>query len=183
MNLARALSHVGAVIDPDEDMLVLFLTSHGDRAELSVNFWPMGLNDMTPGMLKQYLDDAGIKWRVIMVSACYSGSFMEALKDDNTAIMTASSADSPSFGCDDRRELTYFGEALLKNQLQEQYSIEAAFSNTAREIERREKVEQLDPSHPQIFIGQAMQEKLQRLETNLSRAAAADARAMLLSLH
>ena len=183
LNLERALSHIGALIDPDEDMLVLFLTSHGDRAELSVNFWPMGLNDMTPGMLKQYLDDAGIKWRVIMVSACYSGSFMEALQDDNTAIMTASSADRTSFGCDDRRELTYFGEALLKNQLQEQYSIAAAFSNTAREIERREKVEQLDPSYPQIFIGEAMQEKLQRLETNLSRAAAADASAMLRPLH
>ena len=183
VNLQRALSYIGTLIDPDEDMLVLFLTSHGDRAELSVNFWPMGLNDMTPGMLKQYLDDAGIKWRIIMVSACYSGSFMEVLKDDNTAIMTASSADRTSFGCDDRRELTYFGEALLKNQLREQFSIEAAFSNTAREIERREKVERLDPSYPQIFIGDAMQEKLQRLESNLSRAAAAEASALLRPLY
>jgi hypothetical protein len=183
MNLQRTLLYIGEIIDPDEDMVVLFLTSHGDRAELSINFWPMGLNDITPGMLKQYLDNAGIKWRVIMVSACYSGSFMETLKDDNTAIMTASSADRTSFGCDDKRELTYFGEALLKNQLQEQYSIEAAFSNTAREIERREKVERLDPSYPQIFIGGAMQEKLRRLETSLSRAAAADASAMLQPLH
>ena len=103
--------------------------------------------------------------------------------NDNTAIRTASSADRASFGCDDRRELTYFGEALLKNQLQEQYSIAAAFSNTAEEIMQREKVERLDPSYPQIFIGAAVEEKLQRLETSLSRAAAADASAMLQSLH
>ncbi len=183
VNLQRALLHIGTVMDPDEDMLVLFLTSHGDRAELSVNFWPMGLNDMTPVMLKQYLDDAGIKWRVIMVSACYSGSFMEVLRDDYTAIMTASSADRTSFGCDDRRELTYFGEALLKNQLQTQFSIAAAFSNTAEAIKRREKLERLDPSHPQIYIGAAVQEKLQRLESSLSRAAAAGARTMLQPLH
>jgi len=148
---------------------VLFLTSHGSKADLSVNFWPLRLNDMTPVMLKQYLDAAAIKWRIIMVSACYSGGFIETLKDENTAIMTAAAVDRMSFGCDDERELTYFGEALLQNQLQSQFSIAAAFEDTAKEIELREQAEQLDPSHPQIYIGKAMQEKLQRLETRLVR--------------
>lgn len=168
VNLERALQYIGNLIDRDNDVVVLFLTSHGSKADLSVNFWPLRLNDMTPGMLKQYLDDAAIKWRVIMVSACYSGGFIETLKDENTAIMTASAVDRMSFGCDDKRELTYFGEALLQNQLQTQVSIEAAFRGTVKEIELREQAEHLDPSHPQIYIGKAMQEKLQRLERQLA---------------
>ena len=168
-NLQRALQHIGNIIDREDDVVVLFLTSHGDRAELSVNFWPLRLNDVTPVMLKQYLDDAAIKWRIIMVSACYSGSFIETLKDPNTAIMTASSADRASFGCDDKRKLTYFGEVLLQKQLQQQFSFAAAFEETAREIEVRERAEKRDPSRPQIFIGAAMREKLQRLESYLLR--------------
>ena len=168
-NLQRALQHIGNIIDREDDVVVLFLTSHGDRAELSVNFWPLRLNDVTPVMLKQYLDDAAIKWRIIMVSACYSGSFIETLKDPNTAIMTASSADRASFGCDDKRKLTYFGEVLLQKQLQQQFSFAAAFEETAREIEVRELAEKRDPSRPQIFIGAAMREKLQRLESYLLR--------------
>ena len=169
VNLEHTLQHVGNMIDRENDVVVLFLTSHGSKADLSVNFWPLRLNDMTPAMLKQYLDAAAIKWRIIMVSACYSGGFIETLKDENTAIMTAAAVDRMSFGCDDERELTYFGEALLQNQLQSQLSIAAAFEDTAKEIELREQAEQLDPSHPQIYIGKAMQEKLQRLETRLVR--------------
>jgi hypothetical protein len=167
VNLEHALQHIGNVIDRDNDVVVLFLTSHGSMADLSVNFWPLRLNDVTPAMLKQYLDNAGIKWRIIMVSACYSGGFIEALKDEHTAIMTASAVDKMSFGCDDERELTYFGEALLQNQLQTQISIAAAFEGTAKEIALREQQEHLDPSHPQISIGQAMQKKLRRLERRL----------------
>ncbi|MGB5179146.1 MAG: C13 family peptidase [Gammaproteobacteria bacterium] len=174
INLQRALQHIGHIIDRDNDVVVLFLTSHGDKAELSVNFWPLRLNDVTPAMLKQYLDDAAIKWRIIMVSACYSGSFIETLKDRNTAIMTASAADRTSFGCDDKRKLTYFGEVLLQNQLQEQFSFAAAFEETARQIERRELAEKRDPSRPQIYIGEAMQEKLRRLESSLSGDAGKD---------
>ena len=180
INLQRALQHIGRVIDRDNDVVVLFLTSHGDRAELSVNFWPLRLNDVTPGMLKQYLDDAAIKWRIIMVSACYSGSFIETLKDQNTAIMTASSADRTSFGCDDKRKLTYFGEVLLQNQLQQQFSFAAAFEDTAREIELRELAEKRDPSRPQIYIGEAMQEKLQHLESYLLRGTGKDAGSLIL---
>jgi len=171
VNLERTLQHLGNVIDRENDVVVLFLTSHGSKADLSVNFWPLHLNDMTPGMLKQYLDNAAIKWRIIMVSACYSGGFIETLKDENTAIMTAAAVDRMSFGCDDRRELTYFGEALLQNQLQAQVSIAAAFEDAAKEIELREQAEELDPSHPQIYIGKAMQEKLRRLEADLLRHA------------
>ena len=60
------------------------------------------------------LDESHIRWRVIIVSACYSGIFIPVLKNDSTLIMTAADSRHSSFGCDDTRDLTYFGEALLQ---------------------------------------------------------------------
>ena len=69
-NLEESLRHIGSIMNPEEDILVLYMTSHGSsNHELSVSFWPLPLNDITPDMLRKYLDDAGIKWRVVMVSA------------------------------------------------------------------------------------------------------------------
>ena len=117
-NLSSALKHIGTIINSNEDVLVLFLTSHGSREhELSVSFWPLKLNQVTPEMLKRYLDEAGIKWRVVFVSACYSGGFIEPLKDPYTLIATAAAPDKQSFGCSNTNDFTYFGEAFFKDQL------------------------------------------------------------------
>ena len=151
-------------MDKNEDVLFLYLTSHGSREhELSVSFWPLALNDITPEKLRTMLDDAGIKWRVIVVSACYSGGFIKALENDNTLIATASAADKTSFGCSNDAEFTYFGEALFKNQLAHQHSFITAFQNAQTEISKREQAEKIEASQPQLSIGKAIQAQLQRL--------------------
>ena len=77
--LARTLDRIGEVLDPEEDVLFLYLTSHGsDDHRLAMQFWPLQLDDIDPAMLKQMLDESGIKWRVIVISACYSGGFIES---------------------------------------------------------------------------------------------------------
>src|SRR5208283_3297530 len=82
-NLRATLSQIGDIIDPDQDVVLLYLTSHGTRDhKLSVEFPPLELEALTPAGLKQMLDDAGIKWRIVVVSACYSGGFIDPLKDD-----------------------------------------------------------------------------------------------------
>ncbi|WP_084683783.1 C13 family peptidase [Psychromonas hadalis] len=50
-----------------------------------------------------------IKWKVIVVSACYSGIYIETLADEYTLVMTASNAEQPSFGCSNSANFTYFG--------------------------------------------------------------------------
>ena len=53
---------------------------------------PVGerLNSLTPARLTKALDQAGIKNRVLILSACYSGSFVPPLSNENTMILTAS---------------------------------------------------------------------------------------------
>ena len=124
-NLARALTRVGEQMNGDEDTLFLFLTAHGYRDHrLSAVQPPLDLAPLTPTALSRMLQDAGIKWRVIVVSACYSGGFIEPLRDDNSVLITASSPDRSSFGCEPGRDFTYFGEAYFRDALARTRSFE-----------------------------------------------------------
>lgn len=168
-NLKRALEHIGRVMNPEEDVLFLFLTSHGSKEhELAVSFQRLTLNPMTPADLKTALDAAGIKWRVLMVSACYSGGFIEPLKDDHTLVATASAPDKQSFGCGSESEFTYFGKAVLEEQLKVERYFPAAFEKAAASIKARETAEQKTPSDPRLFLGSAIVPKLRDLERRLS---------------
>jgi hypothetical protein len=166
-NLAVVLERVVTKMYSDEDVLFLFLTSHGSPDLLSTEFYPFRLNDLSAEDLRQMLDQSGIKWRIIVVSACYSGSFIEPLKNDNTLIMTAARADRTSFGCSSENDYTYFGEALFNEQLRREYSFITAFENAKTAIAEREKQEKLTPSEPQIYVGSAIQSKLNELEQRL----------------
>ena len=131
------------------------MTSHGsdDPAYVSVNHDGLELTQLTPARLKAALDATPIKWKVIVVSACYSGSFIPALRDDNTLVITASSADRNSFGCDDRNSLTDFGRAYFVEALAQTTSFTAAFELARKRIAAREAAEGLTPSQPQIALG------------------------------
>jgi hypothetical protein len=167
-NLRVTLSEIGDIIDPDKDVVMLYLSSHGSRDhKLSVEFAPLQLDPLTPEDLKQMLDDAGIKWRIIVVSACYSGGFIDPLKDPYTLIMTASAANRTSFGCGSESDATYFGDALFQHALRREDSFVKAFEQAKARIEERERAENLEPSQPQIFVGAAMATKLPQLEAEL----------------
>ena len=170
-NLARALRGIGERIDREEDVLVMYLTSHGSaKHELAVDFWPLRLDTITPASLKRMLDDAGIKWRVLIVSACYSGGYVEPLKNDNTLVMTASDATHTSFGCGSDSDFTYFGRALFDEELRRTHSFAEAFARARVSIGEREKQMGHQFSNPQIAIGSAIAEKLKVIEARLANA-------------
>ena len=168
-NLADTLDEIGATIDPDQDVVVVYLESHGSRDfRLAAEFPPLDLDELTPKMLRDMLDQAGIKWRIVIVSACYSGGYVEPLKDEHTLIMTASAADRTSFGCGTDSDATFFAEALFRQALSFEDSFVKAFEQAKRSIAEREKKEGVSPpSEPQIFVGAAMSAKLIELEQTL----------------
>lgn len=171
-NLGKVLRHVGGLMDKNDDVLVLYLTSHGSkRHRLSVDFWPLSLNSISPESLKEVLDASGIRWKVIIISACYSGGFIEKLRDDYTLVMTSSDAQRESFGCGAGSEFTYFGQALLDVELRRTYSFVDAFQAAVTNIEEREKKERLKPSNPQMAVGSLIEPKLERLALDLERRA------------
>ncbi len=163
-NLRAVLNHLGRIMDSEEDLLMLYLSSHGsERHELAVDFWPLPLNDITPDKLRQMLDEAGIKWRVVVVSSCYSGGFIDALRDEGTLVATASAKDRQSFGCSNENDFTYYGEALFRDELGRGTPLLQAFRQARESIAAREERERLEPSLPQLFIGKQIEQKLQQL--------------------
>jgi len=168
-NLDLTLRHLGKLMNLEEDVLFLYLTSHGSKEhELSVEMLPLGLNDITPQDLKKQLDDSGIRWRIILVSACYSGGFIEPLKDEHSIILTAAAHDKTSFGCSNKNEYTYFGEALFKDVPAGPYQFITSFEQAITSIQQRENDEGLEPSQPQLYVGALMKDKLNQLQNDIS---------------
>jgi len=163
-NLRYALELIAARMDRGEDVLMLVLTSHGSREDgIALTNGKLVDDALTPEDLRAALDHAGIRWRVVVASACYAGMFIPALKSDSTLVMTAADARHSSFGCADDRDLTYFGEALLQDSLPRACSLEDAFASARGIIQRRETVEGEVHSNPQLYVGHGMRSKLQSL--------------------
>ncbi|MEO7762717.1 MAG: C13 family peptidase [Casimicrobiaceae bacterium] len=160
-NLRAALGTVGRLIDVDEDIAFLYLSSHGSPDhQLYVNFPPLDLQQLTPTALSRLLQESGIKWKVVVVSACYSGGYIEPLKDQNTIVITSARADRTSFGCGNDSEFTYFGRAYFQEALKVTDSYIDAFELARAAISRREKDDGYTPSEPQMFVGDEIRKKL-----------------------
>ena len=80
------------------------------------------------------LDREGIRNRIVIVSACYGGVFVQPLANDNTIVLTAADEKSTSFGCSNEREWTYFGDALFNHGLRPDASLEQAFADARTKI-------------------------------------------------
>jgi hypothetical protein len=109
--------------------------------------------------------------KVVVLQACYSGGFIghppsagndpQPLADvRNLVAMTATSAHSPSFGCDAGSYFTYFGGAFgrsLARQLATHQGApadldwEAIFERTEFAVESMEAIANEDPSRPGFF--------------------------------
>jgi hypothetical protein len=160
-NLQDALQGIADRMDVEEDILFLFMTSHSSRSHrFSVELGPVPLDDLSPQEVRQAMDDAGIRWRIIVISSCYSGGFIEPLKDPNTLIITAAAADRRSFGCGAASSFTDFGTAYFKHALEQEPDFIQAFDLAASWIEEKEQRENRQASLPQRYVGAAIREKL-----------------------
>jgi hypothetical protein len=175
LNLQRAIQRVAQRMNRDEDVLFIHLTSHGGSdGHLASEFYPLTIEALTPLRLRQMLDEAGIRHRVISISACYSGSWIEPLASDDTLVMTAADADHTSYGCGSRSTLTFFGQAMYDEQLRHTWSFEQAHAASRKLIDTREQqAGKTDGySNPQIRVGANIRVPLNALEARLAASAA-----------
>jgi hypothetical protein len=171
-NLEAVLQGLAQRMDKEHDVLFLFLSSHGAEDHwLEVSLDPMQMNDLKAETLKEMLDNSGIRNRVIVVSACYSGGFLDVLKDDNTLVLTASRRDHVAYGCGDVTEYTFFGEAYFVKALEHSNSFINAFAEARGRIADREHSEGMDPSGPQISVGRNIADVLHALKVVPAAAA------------
>lgn len=158
-NLRSTLFELGAKMDPERDLLVLILTSHGDQEGIGVAT-PQEKSFITPIELRTMLRESGARLSVVIVSACYSGVFADALAAPDTLVITAADGEHASFGCRDGAKWTTFGEAFFGEALTKTRSLPEAFALARARIAERELAEGYDPSNPQMAGGERVLELL-----------------------
>lgn len=170
-NLRWALEGIAERMHPAEDILFVYFTSHGSAEhQLHIALDPLPLNQISPELIASALQTSpAIRWKVIVVNACYAGGFIDALRDDSTLVIAAARPDRTSFGCGTESEITYFGKAFLAEALNQTTSFPEAFTiarKSVAEWEARDKVE--EHSEPQIASSRSIEAKLASWQKTLS---------------
>lgn len=157
-NLRRAVQAIAERSGP-EDLVFIYLTSHGSRThELNLDQPRLQLADLPASDLADLLEPLAERHKVVVISACYSGGFIPALKNDKTLLMTAARADRVSFGCSEEADFTYFGRALFAEALQQTGDLQQAFELARAAVAEREQADGFEPSEPQIWAPAAVLE-------------------------
>lgn len=142
-----------------EDLIFIYLTSHGSADHQLVLAQPrMALEDLPATDLATLLQPLAERDKVVVISACYSGGFIEPLKSPNTLVITAARADRVSFGCSEESDFTYFGRALFAEALQQTRDIVQAFTLAQARVAEREQADHYQASEPQIWAPQQVVE-------------------------
>jgi len=168
-NMTQVMGAIGrsTQTSPD-DMLIVYLVSHGgpDAALQSALPGNIPIIAVSADTLADALERSNIRRRVIIISACFSGSWIPRLANDDTIIITAASASRTSFGCAEDRPLTYFGDAFLNGPFSRGASLAESFEGARRTVTQWERDEKLLNSDPQSFVGRNMQAFWQALAPN-----------------
>jgi Peptidase C13 family len=184
-NFASAVHYVAGIMNREEDILLIFITSHGGPTGVGLVLGDAMQAILTPDDVASVLAREGIKNRIVIVSACYSGVFIKPLATPESIVITAADADNPSFGCANEREWTYFGDAFFNHALRSGVSLEEAFGDAKVTISQWEARDDVPPSNPQAHFGASLAAKLssridhaprgQPVNESIGRRASADA--------
>lgn len=166
-SIASAINRIGQKMTAEDDILFMVISSHGSKEfDLSLRHDSIKLPDVNADDLTASFRKANIKWKVILISACYAGGFIEDLADEHTLVMTAADSENTSFGCSEESEMTYFGKALFNEVLakDKDISLSDAFAKAKDLIAKWEKDEELTASNPMLSAPKAIVEKLASLK-------------------
>lgn len=160
-NLEAGLDALARVMDPREDILMVYVATHGSRDHtLLVDMDPIPLDQLDPDGLADILSRHAFRWKVLVVNACYSGGFVPKLRGAGTLVLTSAREDRTSFGCGADSDITYFGRAWLANALNTTPDFIEAFNKARGEIAGWERKDGVEPSEPQIDVGAGIAGKL-----------------------
>ena len=154
-NMALVLKKAGALARPDDKVVVL-MSTHGNVDILSVNFDNKFYPYVNPRWMNEALADLRGKPTLLLLSACFSGSFVEPLRGPSRVILTAAARDRNSFGCQFESTNTYFVDALVNQPALLDQSLVQLMESAKVDIDGRERRMKLSPpSMPQMFVGNA----------------------------
>lgn len=179
-NIATALSAIANRMNREEDVLVLYATAHGaPGVGIVYKDGESGYGYLAAERLGEMLNQLGIKRRLILISACYSGQFINDMATPESVIVTASDDDRTSFGCVPSNDWTFFGDAMINNAMRKPIAFEPATVEAFSLIAGWENDKELTPSQPRLFVGPNAKPWLNALEIKLPAATAKVGRAAI----
>ncbi|MDX1457337.1 MAG: C13 family peptidase [Marinobacter sp.] len=164
-SIAKALQALDRQLDPAEDLLVVHLVSHGMKdGQLLLRQPGIDLPDLSPKDFAEMLEPLQARRKLLVVSACFSGHWLNQLKDSNTLIMTSAREDRTSFGCGDDSEMTWFTRAVYQSvglSLTDPDSMFELVDEQIRVWEKDIEMEEGDWSYPQSYLGDSLRQWLE----------------------
>jgi hypothetical protein len=155
-NVKSVIAGIARRADKDSVVLLLF-TSHGSPQELAIKTgYGEYKESLAAAELQEYLEVLKPIPTIVVISACFSGSFIPALAGDNRIVMTSAASNRSSFGCNPESSGTYFIQALFPKDLDPSASLTKLFVQARARVAEREKSMKFPPSNPQLFIGRGM---------------------------
>ena len=159
-----AIEGIEEKMDVDNDILFVYMTSHGSKDhKFSIELDGLSLPSINAVELADTLKQSKIKWKIIVISACYAGGFIEGLADENTLVITAARNDRTSFGCSTESDMTYFGRAYFQEAMPKKLSFIEAFHSAKDHVKIWEKRDFPDSKNslPQMSLGKNIEKKLE----------------------
>ena len=154
--VASTLSEIAAATGPD-DVVLVYVSTHGAPGLLGRSAGGEELEPIDPADLRAWLAPLRDRDTVLILSACFSGSFIPALQAPHRIIFAAARPDRTSFGCQAGAEHTVFGDALLRALHSPRSSLRSIVAATRATVAARERQLRVDlPSQPQLSVGAAV---------------------------
>jgi hypothetical protein len=128
---------------------LVYFTSHGSPDGVLV-----GDDILSPHDMADMIGNAcGSRPVVAIVSSCFSGVFVPALKGQNNLVLTAARPDRTSFGCGQSDRYTFFDQCFLQTigGAHDFPALGAAVQSCVAARELKDGV--APPSQPQLFVG------------------------------
>ncbi len=171
INLMTVLGGVAAKMNLKEDVLVLYTTSHGSPGiGIVYKDGQNGFGMINPSRMADMLNGFGFTNKLAFISACYSGQFVPALKNDTSIVVTAASSERSSFGCSPGNDWTFFGDALVNGSMRTPMALDKTIDRAFKTISGWESKFSLKPSEPQVFYGDKSKAWLAALEKRMPTA-------------
>ncbi|OGA88843.1 MAG: peptidase C13 [Burkholderiales bacterium GWA2_64_37] len=151
-NFALVMSKMAEVARP-RDRVLLFISTHSNPGLLNINAGGKHLPPLTPKILSNALAPLNDVPTLVVLSACYSGAFIEPLKAPNRVLLTATDARRTTFNCQYKGDHTPFAEALFGQAGAQSRSVTDWMGEAQKSIAAQEKRRKVPTSQPRIFVG------------------------------
>ena len=137
-----------------QDRVMLLISTHSNPGTLNINIAGKNTAPITARGLSDALAPLAKTPTLVVLSACYSGAFLEPLRAPNRVVLTATDVHKASFKCQYPGEYTFFADALFNQAGAEQLSITQWMGAAQKSIQAQEKRKRLASSAPKMFVGE-----------------------------